>query len=491
MNLKELFTSMAVLKLKGAPVGELGEICYDSRLVKPGGLFVALRGAKADGHDFIGAAVKNGAATLVVEKEPQEPLPAAVSLVVVSDTRDALCRLAEYYYDHPSRKLRVIGVTGTNGKTTITYLLASIISGLGKGWGRIGTVDYQIMGQSLPAPNTTPESLDLQRMMADVAAKGGEYILLEVSSHALDQRRVERILFRSAIFTNLTQDHLDYHGDMETYFQAKRLLFTHHAPEVSVVNIDDPWGEKLLPAIAGRAVTYGLKNKADFTAKNLSITLDGIQMTLVTPRGQTPLKSRLVGAHNVYNILAAVASADGEGIGLDQIVAGVESCSGAPGRFEKVDSGQPFTVIVDYAHTEDALINVLDTARALKPSRLITVFGCGGDRDRLKRPLMGMAAWTRSDIVVVTSDNPRTENPGAIIDDILKGIPAEGREGKLFVFPDRAEAIGAAMRMASQGDVALVAGKGHENYQILGETKIHFDDREEASRAIEERYGAL
>jgi UDP-N-acetylmuramoyl-L-alanyl-D-glutamate--2,6-diaminopimelate ligase len=466
-------------------------ICYDSRQAQPGFAFVALRGAKMDGHDFIAGAIARGATTIVAEKEPGETPPEGVSLVIVSDTRDALARLAEYYYDFPSRRARLLGVTGTNGKTTITYLLASIVTQAGKKWGRIGTVGYDVMGKSYPSSNTTPESLDIQRMLAAVADGGGDYCFLEVSSHALDQRRVDRLLFRSAIFTNLTQDHLDYHGDMETYFNAKRLLFTRHAPEISVINVDDPWGERLLPAIGGKTLTYGLKKKADVTAADVLMTMNGVRMTLVTPHASIPIKTRLTGTHNVYNILAAAACAIGEGIGLSHIVNGIEKCVGAPGRFEKVVAGQPFAVIVDYAHTEDALINVLGAARGLNPNRIITLFGCGGDRDKLKRPLMGRAVWDRSEMVIVTSDNPRTENPQAIIDDVLKGIPAAGREGKLYVLPDREEAVAAAIRMARPGDLVLLAGKGHEDYQIIGEQKIHFDDREVAANVIKEIYGKV
>ncbi|MDH5678283.1 MAG: UDP-N-acetylmuramoyl-L-alanyl-D-glutamate--2,6-diaminopimelate ligase [Nitrospinota bacterium] len=485
------FSRVNVLKMKGAPPRQLEGICYDSRQARPGYAFVALRGTKSDGHDFVEEAMARGASTVVVEKEPPGPIPEGVTMVIVTDSRGALARLAEYYYDKPSRKLRLIGVTGTNGKTTVTYILASIIAAAGGRSGRIGTVDYDIMGQSRPSSNTTPESADLQKMMKEIVDLGGQYCMLEVSSHALDQRRVERLRFHEAIFTNLTQDHMDYHGDMNTYFSAKALLFTRHSPQVAIINTDDPWGQKLLPMIQGKKVTYGMEGKADVRAREVAMTISGLKMKLVTPQGEVAIKSGMVGRHNVYNILASAAAALADGISLGHIAEGVEKCQGAPGRFEKVDRGQPFTVVVDYAHTEDAIKNILAAAREVGPKRIITMFGCGGDRDKIKRPLMGRAAWNNSDMVIVTSDNPRTEDPNAIIGDILKGIPEAGREEKLAVMPDRAEAIKAAVSLAQPGDMVILAGKGHEDYQIIGMEKTHFDDREQAGRVLEEIYGKV
>ncbi|MDH5509926.1 MAG: UDP-N-acetylmuramoyl-L-alanyl-D-glutamate--2,6-diaminopimelate ligase [Nitrospinota bacterium] len=485
------FSRVNVLKMKGAAPRPMEGICYDSRQARPGYAFVALRGTKMDGHDYVEDAVSRGASTIVVEKEPVNPMPEGVSLVIVTDSRGALARLSEYYYERPSQRLRLIGVTGTNGKTTVTYILASIINQAGGKCGRIGTVDYDILGQTRPSTNTTPESADLQRMMKEMLDRGGEYCLLEVSSHALDQRRVERLNFNEAIFTNLTQDHLDYHGDMETYFSAKSRLFTLHEPKVSVINMDDPWGQKLLPMIKGKIITYGIESKADVRAMDVSMTINGLRMKIVTPQAEVAVKSGMVGRHNVYNILAAVAAALAGGISLGHIAEGVEKCAGAPGRFEKVNAGQPFAVVVDYAHTEDALLNILASAREVGPKRIITLFGCGGDRDKIKRPLMGRAVWNNSDIVIVTSDNPRTENPQDIINDILKGIPEAGREEKLAVMPERAEAIHTAMRIAQPEDMVILAGKGHEDYQIIGREKIHFDDREQAMSALEGLYGKV
>ena len=477
------------LKVKGAPPGEFSGICYDSRQAKPGYAFVALRGALADGHDYVQDAISRGASTVVLEKEPASPLPPEVTAIYVTDTREALSRMAEYYYDFPSKTLGLIGVTGTNGKTTITYLLSSILAEAGKKWGRIGTIGYDIMGKTYASVNTTPESADLQRMMRTILDEGGEYCLLEVSSHALDQGRVERLCFRCAIFTNLSQDHLDYHGDMETYFSAKSLLFTKHSPGVSVINVDDPWSERLLGMIKGKVVTYGLKNPADVTVKNVTMSLVGANFTLSTPQGQAVFQTKLAGVHNLYNIMAAAAAAAHDGIPLKKIAAGVGKCQGAPGRFEKVDIGQPFAVIVDYAHTPDALENLLAAAKQLNPGRIVTLFGCGGDRDKSKRPLMGRVAWDHSDLVVVTSDNPRTEDPEKIISDILIGIPRHEREGRLLAITDRSEAINKTISMSKKGDVVLIAGKGHEDYQIIGGEKIHFDDREEALKALRKMYG--
>lgn len=481
---------MGALKITGAQPKGMRGVCYDSRKARRGSVFVALRGAKMDGHDYIRDAVNRGATTIVAEKAPDFRLPGRVTLVIAPDSRSALARLGDYFYDSPSEQLGVLGVTGTNGKTTVSYLLESVMAAADKKCGRIGTVDYDLLGARLPAINTTPESLDLQMMMRELVDRGADYLALEVSSHALAQSRVANILFRAGVFTNLTQDHLDYHGGMEDYFLAKAGLFTKYAPEVSVINADDPYASRLIPMIDGDVITYGLNPEYDVTAEDVVVGVEGISMSLATPAGRAQITSAMTGRYNVYNILAAASVAVAEEVGLDAVARGVAAARSVPGRFEKVDEGQPFAVIVDYAHTDDALANALDAARGLAEGRLITVFGCGGDRDRAKRPMMGRAAWTISDAVFVTSDNPRTEPPGKIIEDILGGVDEkENPEGRLEVIPDRGEAIRAAIAFAGPGDVVVIAGKGHEDYQIVGEKKTHFDDREEARAAIREKYG--
>lgn len=478
---------MNAISITGAQPKKLNDIYYDSRKSRRNSTFVAIRGTKFDGHQFIKEAIRNGATTVVAEKTPLFRLPGRISLIIVPDSRVALAQLSDYFYDSPSSAMRVIGVTGTNGKTTVTHLLRSITKAAGRQCGTIGTIVYDLVDEQTPASHTTPESLDLQKMMKTMVDRGADYCLLEVSSHALAQRRVEKVAFRTAVFTNLTQDHLDYHQDMESYFQAKTRLFTDYAPQVSVINADDPFSSRLMTMIEGHVVTFGVKPGPDVTANDIEVGIDGISMTLVTPAGSVKIRSALTGLHNVYNILAAAAVAIEERFDLETVAVGVANLQSVPGRFEKVDVGQPFTVAVDYAHTEDALINVLKAARALTNGKLITLFGCGGDRDEGKRPLMGTAAFSLSDKVVVTSDNPRTEPPDKIIEDILKGIDKSKSPGKqMRVIPERSEAIRAAIKMAEPGDLVLIAGKGHEDYQIIGNRKTPFDDRQEAATAIKE-----
>jgi len=485
-----ILEKMNAISISGARPGGLSGVCYDSREVRRHSAFVAIRGASHDGHDFIESAVRKGATTIVAERKPDVRLPGKVTLILVPDSRAALARLADYFYDSPSARLKVVGVTGTNGKTTVTYILRSILEAGGSAGGVIGTVGYDLLGHFAPAPMTTPESLDLQRMMNTMAGAGADYCLLEVSSHALAQRRVDNVRFRAAIFTNLTQDHLDFHADMDSYFRAKAALFTDHAPQMSIVNIDDPYASRLIPVIEGNVITYGIEHRADVAAEDVRIDVNGISMSLRTPSWSIPLRSRLTGVHNVYNILAASALAYTEGVAPEKVAEGVLRLTAVPGRFEKIEAGQPFAVVVDYAHTDDALANALAAARKLTKRNLITVFGCGGDRDRSKRALMGRTAWTRSDKIVVTSDNPRTEDPQRIIGDILKGVQRqENPGGEMKVIDDRREAIRAAIAMAEPGDFVMIAGKGHEDYQIVGTDRRHFDDREEARRAIKERHG--
>ncbi len=490
--IEEVLKQMDAISISGPQPNTLLDICYDSRKVTRNSVFVAIRGASVDGHDYIKEAVRKGATTVFAESKPDFRLPGKVTLIIVPDTRAALAKLSDYFYDSPSEMMRVVGITGTNGKTTVSYILKSILALSEKRCGTIGTVKYDLLGKECPATMTTPESLDLQRMMKTIADNQADYCLLEVSSHALSQKRVDQVSFHSAIFTNLTQDHLDYHHDIEDYFKAKALLFTKYSPRISIINSDDPYSSRLLAMIGTETLTYGIEKNSDVTAENITMDLRGIGMNVITPSGAFMVRSNMTGRHNIYNILASVCAAYADDVDFDRIAGGIARLESVPGRFETINQGQPFSVVVDYAHTHDALANVIDTARNLADGKLITVFGCGGDRDAGKRPLMGRVAWTMSDIVVVTSDNPRTESPEKIIDDILGGInQSENPAGVIKVIDDRGEAIRSAVAMAEPGDFVLIAGKGHENYQILGKKKNHFDDREEAVKAIRERYGKI
>jgi UDP-N-acetylmuramoyl-L-alanyl-D-glutamate--2,6-diaminopimelate ligase len=398
--------------------------------------------------------------------------------IVVADGRMALSRLSANYYDHPSRHLPVIGVTGTNGKTTTTHLLSAIFNGARGKAGLIGTIEYRIGDEAFPASHTTPESLELQEMLRKMTDAGCTHAVMEVSSHALVQRRVDDVRFRSAVFTNLTQDHLDYHGTMEEYFRAKHRLFTMlEADSTAVVNIDSPYGTQILKNCAAANVTYGTGDGADYRAVNIEATLRGTGFAVEHRRKTETVRSRLTGRFNVSNILAAYACTASLGVEPGDIIGGIETMPGIRGRFESILSPDGWIAIIDYSHTPDALENVLDAIREIKPpsGKIITVFGCGGDRDLTKRPIMGKIAEELSDLVIVTSDNPRTEDPEKILDDILGGI---SDRSKIVREVNRREAIGIALTEARKDDVVLIAGKGHETYQVVGTKRIHFDDRE-------------
>ena len=473
-----------------APDLPVSAIVYDSRRAIAGSVFVALRGLKADGTQFVGQAIERGAIAVVAESEP--PADVRTPWIAVSDARLALALLADHFFDHPSRTLRVIGVTGTNGKTTTAYLLASILDAAGLNAGLLGTVTYRVGDEEREASRTTPEAPDVQQLLREMIERGNRSAVMEVSSHALALKRVDGMRFAAGIFTNLTRDHLDFHEDMETYFAAKRRLFEllpDDAP--GVINIDDPRGASLLE-VCRRPVTFGITKPADVSPGSLDITLRGLSFEVRTPRGTIALTSSLVGRPNVYNILAAAATASALDVPLEAIQEGVRALSGVPGRFQVVSAvDDPVTVVVDYAHTDDALRNLLETARPLAPRRLVTVFGCGGDRDRTKRPLMGMVAARLSDVVVITSDNPRSEDPQRIIDEIKRGIPAAsqstGREPDIRTIVDRREAIEQAVELAQTGDLVLIAGKGHEKYQQIGSRVLPFDDVEVARAALARR----
>ncbi len=466
----------------------------DSRAVGPGSVFVAVKGERVDGHAFVGKAVASGATALVVQKGAAVAVATPVPVVRVDDSRWALGLLASRFYREPSSRLGMVGVTGTNGKTTVTYLCKGLLETAGRRVGLIGTVAYQIGAERLPAPHTTPGAVDLQALLARMADARMDTVVMEVSSHALALDRTVGCEFDVAIFTNLTQDHLDFHADMEDYFQAKLRLFyglmptgAKLRPKRAIVNIDDARGPRVREASRVPVWTYAIHQPADLRAEEVRLALSGTRFTAATPQGRFPIESRLVGEHNVYNILAAVGVGLHEGLSPETVRRGIASVTNVPGRFERVEAGQPFTVVVDYAHTDDALLRLLTAAQALKTGRIITVFGCGGDRDRGKRPKMGRVAARLSDMVIVTSDNPRSEDPAAIVREIEAGV-RETREGapvRYEVIVDRRAAIEAAVREARAGDTVLIAGKGHEDYQIVGSARLHFDDREVARAAIE------
>jgi UDP-N-acetylmuramoyl-L-alanyl-D-glutamate--2,6-diaminopimelate ligase len=465
-------------------------IAYDSRRVTSGAVFVALKGLKADGVAFAEQAIARGAQAVVSESAQPGGVPAP--WIAVRDARLALALLADRFFDHPSRRMPVIGVTGTNGKTTTAYLLSAILDAAGLKAGMLGTVAYRIGGEDREASRTTPEAPDVQQLLSDMLQHGCRSAVMEVSSHALSLKRVDGMRFAAAVFSNLTRDHLDFHEDMEAYFQAKRRLFEMlPADAPAVINLDDPRGADLV-AISGRPVTYAITAPADVRPGPIDMTLGGLVFEITTPKGTVSVRSRLVGKPNVYNILAAVAAAVSLDVPLDAIARGIEGLAGVPGRFEVVSTaGDAVTVVVDYAHTDDALRNLLETARPLAGKRLVTVFGCGGDRDRTKRPLMGMVAARLSDVVVITSDNPRTEDPARIIEEIERGIPAGSQSASraplVVSVVDRAEAIERAIALAAPGDLVLIAGKGHEKYQQIGDRVLPFDDGDVARAALAAR----
>ncbi len=473
---------------------EVDGLTYDSRKVKPNYAFVCVEGYKTDGHKYVQSAIENGATVVVAQKPVQ--VPPEVTVVNVDDTREALALLGAAFYGYPSDKLNIIGVTGTNGKTTTTHIIEVILNKAGNQVGLIGTIKNKIIDREFPVTNTTPESLDLQALLAQMVDAGVNYVVMEVSSHALELNRVAGVEYDQAIFTNITRDHLDFHGTMEKYLTAKQKIFINLGKnsrksrnKYGIINIDDLKGQEVLTVSGGKKYTYGIQSKADIRAEDIDLRAEGVRFTVVTPVGSIDLKLKITGMFNVYNCLAAVASAVAEEIPLSQIKEAMEEMEGVPGRFEAVDLGQPFSVLVDYAHTPDGLENVLKAAREFTRGRLLTVFGCGGDRDRTKRPIMGEVGATLSDFCILTSDNPRSEKPEDILTEIETGVkPVTNREN-YTVITDRAEAINFAITMAQAGDVVVIAGKGHETYQIVGDAILSFDDREVARQAIRKTVG--
>ena len=462
-------------------------VAYDSRRVTPGMVFVAVPGLKADGLQYVPQAIAAGAAAIVTE-QPATGVP--VPWVVVTSARLALALLAAEFFEHPSRAMRVVGITGTNGKTTTSYLTAAILEAAGLRCGMMGTVTYRIGTRSIDATRTTPEAPELQSFMRRMVTEGCGACVMEVSSHALALRRADGIQFAARTFTNLTRDHLDFHANMEEYFAAKRRLFEMAPTDApSIINVDDPRAQALLD-VSPRAITYGINKAADVAPGPLSFSLEGLQFDVRLPKGVVHVRSRLVGRPNVYNILAAVATASALDVPIEAMEKGIRQLPGVPGRFEVASNrDDDVTVIVDYAHTDDALRNLLETARQLAARRLITVFGAGGDRDRTKRPLMGMVAARLSDVVIITSDNPRDEDPQRIIDEVKRGADAETRQSNADVVTiiDRHDAILRAISVAEKGDVVLIAGKGHEKYQEIAGRTMPFDDVAVAREGLEAR----
>jgi UDP-N-acetylmuramoyl-L-alanyl-D-glutamate--2,6-diaminopimelate ligase len=468
---------------------DISGVAYDSRTVRAGNVFVAVPGQRADGASFARDAIAAGAVVVVSEKPA--PPDARVGWITVENARLALARLAAAFYRYPSRDLQVIGVTGTNGKTTTAHLVASIFEAAGIRCGVLGTIAYRVGDQIREATRTTPEAPDIQRLLREMIAHGSGACAMEVSSHSLSLHRVDGVTFAAGIFTNLTREHLDFHGDMEAYFRAKRRMFEMLPPGApSLLNLDDPRGRALVD-ICERPVTYAITRPADISPGPIAFSLEGLAFDVRTPRGSLHVRSMLVGRPNVYNILAAVSTATALDLPFDAIERGVHSLASVAGRFQIVsDSSDEVTAIVDYAHTDDALRNLLETARPLAKGRLITVFGCGGDRDRTKRPLMGAVAARLSDLIVVTSDNPRSEDPDAIIEEILRGLTPDTFRASaqpVITISDRRLAIGKAIELARPGDLVLIAGKGHEKYQQIGEQVLPFDDVVVARDALARR----
>ena len=487
MTLAELVAPLSIIARGGNQQTPLAGIHYDSRRIQSGFLFVAIKGFKTNGHDYINAALERGARAVILAEE--RPLPPGVAWARVADTRLALGLLAARFYDYPSRRLRLIGVTGTNGKTTTTHLIQAILEAGGQPAGLLGTIGNRLGGRVLPAEHTTPESLDLQQLLHQMVELQARAVVMEVSSHALALHRVAGAEFDAAVFTNLTQDHLDFHRDMEDYFNCKARLFrdldrgVKAGPKYAVINGDDPHSNRLAALTPVPVVTYGCSPGCQVRAREIHLEASGSKAMVNWPGGEALLKLRLTGQYNIYNALAAFTVALQEGVDPMVALTALGRVPGVPGRLELIDQGQPFAVVVDYAHTPDGLENVLRAARQVTRGRLLVVFGCGGDRDRGKRPLMGRAAASLSDYCIITSDNPRSEEPEDIIADILPGV-REVAGASYQVLVDRRQAIAAALALARPGDMVVIAGKGHETYQIVKDKTLPFDDRQVAREEL-------
>ena len=479
-------------KIIGDAKVKISSIEHDSRKISEGSLFVCFEGEHFDGHNFINQAFQAGAKAILTTRNNVE-VPSGMSILIVPDILKALAVIVPYFYDYPSKKMRVIGVTGTNGKTTTTYMIRSILINAGYRVGLIGTIQTMIENEIFPIHNTTPNVIDLQHIFFEMLKRSIDYVVMEVSSHALAENRVAGIEFDTAVFTNLTQDHLDYHGTMENYLRAKTKLFDEVSRsglknnKTAVVNVDDEASGEILQHVSCNRLTYGIKNNSDLKAAEVDVRADGTKFKIRGEFGVMKLNLHVTGIFNVYNVLAAVGATLAEKIDPAVISKTLEHFKSVPGRFERIFADVPFTVIVDYAHTPDGVENVIETARQIVKNRVITVFGCGGDRDRTKRPIMGRLAADLSDIVIATSDNPRTENPTEILKEIEVGIKEKIGEKIYNCIEDRHAAIFHAVEIAQPGDIILILGKGHEDYQILKDRTIHFDDREVAHEAIAQK----
>jgi len=496
MKLAQILNSCQIRKVQGRLDIDVAGLHYDSRQIRPGDVFFALRGVVSDGHDFIPGAIASGAVAVVSEEGfvPVDP----VTTVQVKNSRHTLALAAREFYGNPTQDMQVVGVTGTNGKTTITYLLEAILERAGLSPAVVGTINYRYGADLRQAPHTTPEALDLMKQVSEFRTRGARSLIMEVSSHALDQSRADGVRFRVGVFTNLTPEHLDYHLDMERYFSSKYHLFKELLPRDhgrAVINVDDAYGQRLA-ALLHAPLTCGRKQGSDIHPESLEVSLRGIHGRVATPLGPVDVSSALLGDYNVENLLCAIGAAVALDLPPKTISAGLADAKGVPGRLEQIENDRGAVVLVDYAHTGDALRRVIEAMQALAPKRLLTVFGCGGDRDRNKRPIMAEVAASGSDIAIATSDNPRTEDSERILNDIRCGLArvharewsrsevvAGGGRGYV-VIADRRQAIEFAVSLLQPGDLLLVAGKGHEDYQILGTTRIHFDDREELRRAL-------
>lgn len=498
MKLSVLLEAIKDYQLVGNPDPEITGLRYDSRKIKEGDLFVAIKGNALDGHMYIKTAMDNGAKAVLVEDEII--LTPDIPVIKVADTRRELSRLAARFYAYPFNNMDLIGVTGTSGKTTITYILESILLAAGKNTGVIGTINSRYMDRKKPSSVTTPESLDLMYTLREMADNGVTSLVIEASSHAIHQKRTIDLPFRVAIFTNLSRDHLDYHDSLDSYFEAKSELFKNLPAVVNgkksfaIINMDDPRGKELCGLTEASVLTYGLKGDWDIRAENVKADMNGLSAKVLTPYGNMDIKSPLLGEINIYNILASVGAGLACGVSVEKIKEGIANLHGVPGRLERVPNKKGLSIIVDYSHKPDALLKVLNNLRPFVEKRLVTVFGCGGDRDKGKRYDMGLIAGKNSDIVIITSDNPRTEEPESIISQIEKGVADSGMKrsgfdhvenGIYLIEADRGSAIRKAVSIADKKDTVLIAGKGHEDYQIIGQTKRHFDDREEALKAVD------
>ncbi len=492
-RVEDIVKVISPIRVEGPQTAEVCHITADSRTVQEGSLFICLVGATVDGHSFVEKAVQDGAVAVVVSKPVT--VPDHVAVIYVEDTRQALQAAVPFFYDYPASKMRMIGVTGTNGKTTTTHIIAHLLRSQGYTVGVIGTVHILIDDQSYPIHNTTPDVADLQQILQQMVDAGVTHCIMEVSSHALALGRTAGVEYDTAVFTNLTQDHLDFHKTFDNYLAAKAKLFKQVSASYqvkegkgAVINVDDAYGQSIVDVTTSPMITYSTEGKGSMNASDLTVTAKSSQFTLNYDGKSYPISTKIVGMFNVYNTLAAVGATLYEGLSMEEIVKGLATFTAVPGRFELIEEGQDFAVVVDYAHTPDGLENILQTAKKIVENRILVVFGCGGDRDATKRPIMGRIAAQFGDRVFVTSDNPRTEDPVQIVKDVEVGVREGLHDDVTYeVIVDRREAIHKAIAEATTGDVVIIAGKGHEDYQILKDETIHFDDREVAREALKER----